>query len=74
MSTIPPGRKVVWNRWALTEKYDGALNSSTVAQGFSQVLGKDFTVIHAPIVTNLAFHLSLIMCVFMRHHTGKFEI
>jgi Reverse transcriptase (RNA-dependent DNA polymerase) len=61
MSSMPAGRKVVDNRLVLTEKDDGTLTSRTVAQGFSQVPGKDFTDSHAPVMTYLAFCLALII-------------
>jgi Reverse transcriptase (RNA-dependent DNA polymerase) len=61
MSSMPAGRKVVGNRWVLTAKDDGTLRSRTVAQVFSQVPGKDFTDSHAPVMTDLAFGLSLII-------------
>jgi hypothetical protein len=40
------GRRVVGNRWVLTENDDGTLRSRTVAQCFSQVPGNDCTVMH----------------------------
>jgi Reverse transcriptase (RNA-dependent DNA polymerase) len=43
MSFMPPGRKIIGNRWVYNEKDDGSLISRTVAQGFSQVPGQDFT-------------------------------
>jgi Reverse transcriptase (RNA-dependent DNA polymerase) len=49
MSSMPTGRKVVGNRWVLTENDDGNLRSNPVAQGFSRVSGKDFNDSHAPV-------------------------
>jgi Reverse transcriptase (RNA-dependent DNA polymerase) len=60
-SSIPAGRKVVGNRWVLTEKDDGTLRSGPVAQGFSQVPGKYCTDSYAPVMTYLAFRLALII-------------
>jgi Reverse transcriptase (RNA-dependent DNA polymerase) len=71
MSSMPPGRKVVGNRWVLTEKDDGILRSRTVAQGFSQVPGKDFTDNHAQVLTDLAFRLALIIRVIMKKNTRE---
>jgi hypothetical protein len=51
-SRISPGRKVVVNRCALTEKDDGALGSRTVAKGFSKVSGEDITDSHEQVTTD----------------------
>jgi Reverse transcriptase (RNA-dependent DNA polymerase) len=58
--SMPPGRKIIGNRWVYNEKDDGNLRSRTVAQGFSKVPGQDFTNSHAPVLTDLAFRLALI--------------
>jgi Reverse transcriptase (RNA-dependent DNA polymerase) len=74
MSSMPSGRKVVGNCWVYSEKSDGTLRSRTVAQGFSQVPGKDITDIHASVMTDLAFRLALIIKVLMKLRTGQFDI
>ena len=51
MSDLPTGRKIVGNRWVYAEKSDGTKKSRNVAQGFSQVPGKDFQDSHAPVMT-----------------------
>jgi hypothetical protein len=66
MSSMPAGRKVVGNRWVLTEKGEGTLRSRTVGPGFSQVLDNDFTDSHAPGMTDLAFRFALIIQVLMK--------
>jgi Reverse transcriptase (RNA-dependent DNA polymerase) len=58
----------------LTEKDDGTLRSRAVAQGFSQVSAKDITDSHAPVMTDLAFRLELIIRVLMRLRTGQFDV
>jgi Reverse transcriptase (RNA-dependent DNA polymerase) len=70
MSSLPSGRKRVFNRWVYCEKSDGTLRSRTVAQGLSQVPGKDFTDSHAHVMTDLAFRLAHIIKVLMKLHTG----
>jgi hypothetical protein len=45
MSSMPPGRKIIGNRWVYNEKDYGTLRSGTVAQGFSQVPGQDFPIV-----------------------------
>jgi Reverse transcriptase (RNA-dependent DNA polymerase) len=74
MSSMPSGRKVVGNRWVFTKNDDGTLRSRTVAQGFSQVPGKDFTDSHAPVITDLAFRLVLIIKVPMKLRTRQLYI
>jgi Reverse transcriptase (RNA-dependent DNA polymerase) len=54
------GRKVFVNRWVYTEKDEEFYRSITVAQGFSQVPGKDFTDSHALVMTDFVFRLALI--------------
>jgi Reverse transcriptase (RNA-dependent DNA polymerase) len=72
MSSMPHGSKIVGNRWVYSKKSDGTLRSRIVAQGFSQVPGKDFTDSHAPVMTDLAFRLALIIKVLMTLHTVKY--
>jgi Reverse transcriptase (RNA-dependent DNA polymerase) len=74
MSRMSPGRMEVGNRWVLTEKDDGTLRSRTVAPGFSQVRGKDFTDSHAPDMTDLSFRLALIIRVLIKLQNGQFDI
>jgi Reverse transcriptase (RNA-dependent DNA polymerase) len=45
-----------------------------VAQGFSQVPGKYFMDIHAPVMTDLAFFIALIIFVLMKLHSGQFDV
>jgi Reverse transcriptase (RNA-dependent DNA polymerase) len=55
LKDVPPGRKIVGNRWVMAEKDDGRLRTRTVVQGFSQVLGQDFKESHAPVVNDSTF-------------------
>jgi Reverse transcriptase (RNA-dependent DNA polymerase) len=74
LSSMPHGRKLVGNRLVNTEKGYGTYRSRTVAQGFSQVPGNDFTDGHAPVMTDLAFRLALIIKVQKKLRTGQFDI
>jgi Reverse transcriptase (RNA-dependent DNA polymerase) len=74
LSSIPPGRKVVGNRWVFTEKDDGILTSRTLAQGFSQVPGKNFFESHAQFITDIAFSLALIIWVLINLRAVPFNI
>jgi Reverse transcriptase (RNA-dependent DNA polymerase) len=69
LSSMPHGRKQVGRRWVYTEKEDGTYISRAVAQGFSQVPVKYFTDNHAPVVTDLAFILALIIKVLKKLRT-----
>jgi Reverse transcriptase (RNA-dependent DNA polymerase) len=72
LSSMPHGRKLVGNRWVYTEKDDGTYRSRTVAQGFSQV--PEFTDSHAPVMTDLAFRIALIIRLLRKQRTGQFDI
>jgi Reverse transcriptase (RNA-dependent DNA polymerase) len=74
LSSMPHGRKLVGNRWVYTEKDDRTYISRTVAQGFSQVPGKDFIDSHPPVMTDLALRLALINKVLKKLRTGQFDI
>jgi Reverse transcriptase (RNA-dependent DNA polymerase) len=71
---MPHGRKLVGNRWVYAEKDDGTYRLRTVAQGFSQVPGKDLTDSHAPVMTDLAFRPALIIKVLKKLRTGQFDV
>jgi Reverse transcriptase (RNA-dependent DNA polymerase) len=74
LSSLPHGRMLFCNRWVYTEKDVGTYRSRTVAQGYSQVPGKDFTYSHAPVMTDLAFRLDLIIKVLKKLRTGQFDL
>jgi Reverse transcriptase (RNA-dependent DNA polymerase) len=52
---VPPGRKIIGNRWVYSLKDDGTYRARTVGQGFSQIPGKDFQENHAPVVHDTTF-------------------
>jgi hypothetical protein len=74
MSSMPPGRKIGGNRWVLIENDDGTLRSTTLEQDISQEPRKYFTDSHATVITDVAFRLSLIICVHKIQHTEQFDI
>jgi Reverse transcriptase (RNA-dependent DNA polymerase) len=63
-----------FQQWVYTEKHDGTQRSISVAQGFSKVTGKYFSNSHAPVVTDLAFCLGVIISILMKLCTGQFDI
>ena len=46
---LPPGRKIVKNRWVYKKKSDGRLKSRLVAKGFTQTRGIDFDETWSPV-------------------------
>jgi Reverse transcriptase (RNA-dependent DNA polymerase) len=74
LSYMRHGRKLVGNRWVYAEKDKRSCRSKTVALDLSQVPGKDSAYSHAPVMTNLAFRLALIIKVLNILHTGHFDI
>jgi hypothetical protein len=71
---VPSGRKLIGNRWVFNEKDDGRFRARTVAQGFSQVPGKDFQESHAPVVNDVTFRITLILRIMKKFNTGQFDI
>ena len=73
-SNVPKGRKIIGNRWVFTRKDDGRYRARTVAQGYSQIPGKDFHENHAPVIHDTTFHLILIMMILHRLESEQFDI
>jgi Reverse transcriptase (RNA-dependent DNA polymerase) len=71
---LPTGRKLIGNRWVYAMKDDGRYCAQTVAQGFSQVPGKDFYENHAPVIDDATFHLVLTLKVLLKLEAGQFDI
>jgi hypothetical protein len=74
ISHVPSGRKIIGNRWVFSEKDDGRLRARTVAQGFSQIPGKDFYESHAPVVNDLTFRLTLAIKILKNLSSGQFDV
>jgi hypothetical protein len=71
---LPPGRKVIGNRWVFAVKDDGRYRARTVAKGYSQVPGKDFQENFAPVVNDATFHLILVLTFLMGLQVEQFDI
>ncbi|HSN66223.1 MAG TPA: reverse transcriptase domain-containing protein, partial [Fusibacter sp.] len=73
-SKIPANRKVIGNRWVFSKKDDGRFRARTVAQGFSQIPGKDFQENYAPVVNDTTFRLTLVLKVLLGLESGQFDV
>jgi hypothetical protein len=71
---VPPGRKVIGNRWVFAVKDDGRYRARTVAKGYSQIPGKDFQENFAPVINDATFHLILVLMVLMDLEVEQFDI
>jgi hypothetical protein len=71
---VPKGRKIIGNRWVFARKDDGRYRARTVAQGYSQIPGKDFHENHAPVIHDTTFHLCLIMMLIHGLDSEQFDI
>lgn len=71
---VPPGRKVIGNRWVFTIKDDGRYRARTVAKGYSQIPGKDFQENFAPVINDSTFHLILVLMILMGLEVQQFDI
>ena len=71
---VPKGRKIIGNRWVFARKDDGRYRARTVAQGYSQIPGKDFHENHAPVIHDTTFHLILIMMLMHGLYSEQFDI
>jgi hypothetical protein len=71
---IPPGRKIIGNRWVFAIKDDGRYRARTVAKGYSQVPGEDFQENFAPVILDTSFHIILVLYTMMKMKSGQFDI
>jgi hypothetical protein len=56
---VPKNRRLIGNRWVFKLKDDGTYRAQTVAKGFSQIPGVDFTENFAPVVNDVTFRIAL---------------
>ncbi|HSN67551.1 MAG TPA: reverse transcriptase domain-containing protein [Fusibacter sp.] len=73
-TSIPAKRKVIGNRWVFNKKDDGRYRARTVAQGFSQIPGKDFQEKYAPVVNDATFCLVLALKLMLGLDSGQFDV
>jgi Reverse transcriptase (RNA-dependent DNA polymerase) len=71
---VPPGRRIIGNRWVYALKDDRTYRARTVGQGFSQVPGKDFHENHAPVVHNTTFRFCLVQMLIHKLSSGQFDV
>jgi Reverse transcriptase (RNA-dependent DNA polymerase) len=73
-SDVPNGWRLIGNCSVFAKKDNGRYQSHTVAKGLSQVPGKDFQEILAPVVNDATFHFVLALKVLFKHEAGQFDI
>ena len=71
---LPPGRKLIGNRWVYAKKDDGRYRARTVAKGFSQVPGTDFQENFAPVINDTTFRIVLIARLLYSLTSGQFDV
>jgi Reverse transcriptase (RNA-dependent DNA polymerase) len=73
-TTVPPGKKLIGNRWVYALKDDGTYRARTVGQGFSQIPGKDFQENHAPVAHDTTFRFCLVQMLIHKLSSGQFDV
>ena len=59
--TIDKNQRILSMKWVFTEKNDGRFRARLVVMGFKQIPGIDFMEVHAPVMSEVAFRLLLIL-------------
>jgi Reverse transcriptase (RNA-dependent DNA polymerase) len=73
-SQVPAGRKIIANRWVFARKDDGRYRARTVAKGFSQIPGKDFSENFAPVVNDATFRIVLTLKELFELSSEQFDV
>ena len=73
-SDVPKDRRLVGNRWVFKLKADGTYRARTVAKGFSQIPGVDFTENFAPVVNDVTFRIMLITKILFNLNAEQYDI
>jgi Reverse transcriptase (RNA-dependent DNA polymerase) len=73
-TTVPPGKKIIGNRWVYALKDDGTYRACKVGQGFSHIPGKDFQENHAPVVHDTTFRFCLAQMLIHKLSSGQFDV
>jgi Reverse transcriptase (RNA-dependent DNA polymerase) len=71
---VPPGRRIIGNRWVYALKDDGTYCARTVGQGFSQVPGKDFHENHATVVHDTTFCFCVVQMLIHKLYSGQLYV
>jgi hypothetical protein len=72
--SVPSNRKILGNRWVFAQKDDGRFRARNVAQGFTQIPGKDFQEHHSPVVNDTTVHVILVLKILKKLCSGQFDI
>jgi Reverse transcriptase (RNA-dependent DNA polymerase) len=57
---VPPGHRIIGNRWVYALKDDGTYRARTVGQSFSQAPGKNLHENHTRVVHDTTFRFCLV--------------
>jgi len=73
-SQVPKHKKIIGNKWVFKIKDNGFFQSRTVAKGFSQVPGVDFTQNFAPVINDVTFRLALTYKLIYGLDSNQFDV
>ena len=59
--TVPEGKRTLSMKWVFDIKNDNRYRARLVAMGFRQIPGVDFVEVHAPVMSEIAFRLLLLL-------------
>ena len=58
---MPPNIRLIESKWVYKKKRYGQFRACSVAQGYTQIPGVDFTENYSPVATNATLHTILLM-------------
>ena len=73
-SEVPENKRLVGNKWVYKKKDDGRYRARTVALGYSQLPGIDYTENFAPVVNDETFRIALVLKMLHDLDTAQFDV
>ena len=73
-SDVPADKRLVGNKWVYKKKDDGRYRARTVALGYSQIPGVDYTENFAPVVNDETFRIALVLQVLNNLDSAQFDV
>jgi hypothetical protein len=71
---VPYNRRLIGNRWVYKLKDDGTYRARTVAKGYNQIPGQDFTHNFAPVVNDVSMRIALTYKLLMNLDSRQFDV